>query len=70
MRIFLGLEGALDFTNTEPLTPGYQTPAALRRICTKRLEPWLRNRKLRADRLAETAVQAAGRQHTSLPGEG
>jgi transposase len=37
---------------------------------TRRLETWLRNRKvLRADRLAETAVQAAERQHTSLPGE-
>jgi transposase len=49
---------------------GYQTPAALRRIGRKRLETWLRNRKvLRADQLAETAFQAAQRQHTSLPGE-
>lgn len=70
--IFPGLERELDLTNTGPLTllTGYQTPAALRRIGTKRLETWLRIRKVRrADQLAETAVQAADRQHTSLPGE-
>ncbi|MFI2373335.1 IS110 family transposase [Streptomyces sp. NPDC018833] len=70
--IFPGLERALDLTNTGPLTllTGYQTPAALRRLGIKRLETWLRNRKVRsADQLAETAVQAAERQHTSLPGE-
>lgn len=70
--IFPGLERAMDLTNTGPLTllTGYQTPAALRRLGTKRLETWLRNRKVvRADQLAETAVQAAERQHTSLPGE-
>ncbi|WP_420031371.1 IS110 family transposase [Streptomyces sp. cg28] len=70
--IFPGLERSLDLTNTGPLVllTGYQTPAALRRTGKKRLETWLRNRKvLRADRLAETALEAAGRQHTSLPGE-
>lgn len=70
--IFLALERALDLTNTGPLTllTGYQTPAAIRRLGIKRLETWLRNRKvLRADQLAETAVQPAERQHTSLPGE-
>ncbi|MET8274521.1 transposase [Streptomyces sp. NPDC005096] len=69
---FPGLERALDLTNTGPLMllTGYQTPAALRRTGKKRLETWLRNRSvLRADRLAETALEAAGRQHTSLPGE-
>lgn len=72
MGIFPGLERMLDVTNTGPLTLliGYQTPAAVRRIGSKRLETWLRNRHvLRADRLAEIAVQAAERQHTSLPGE-
>ncbi|MEV6487007.1 IS110 family transposase [Streptomyces sp. NPDC051576] len=67
-----GLERALDLTNTGPLTllTGYQTPAAIRRIGAKRLQTWLRNRHVvRADRLAEIAVQAAERQHTSLPGE-
>jgi transposase len=70
--IFPSLERALDLTNTGPLMllTGYQTPASLRRTGKKRLETWLRNRRvLRADRLAETALEAAGRQHTSLPGE-
>ncbi|MFG2794954.1 IS110 family transposase [Streptomyces sp. NPDC048419] len=70
--IFPGLERALDLTNTGPfmLLTGYQAPASLRRAGKNRLETWLRNRKvLRPDRLAETALEAAGRQHTSLPGE-
>ncbi|GHJ97754.1 IS110 family transposase [Streptomyces sp. NE5-10] len=70
--IFPGLERALDLTNKGPLTllTGYQTPAAIRRLGAKRLETWLRNRKvLRADQLAQAAVEAAERQHTSLPGE-
>ncbi|WP_326790385.1 IS110 family transposase [Streptomyces sp. NBC_00151] len=70
--IFPGLERALDVTNTGPLMllTGYQTPAAIRRTGRKRLETWLRNRKvLRSDRIAETAWEAAGRQHTNLPGE-
>ncbi|MDX2565193.1 IS110 family transposase [Streptomyces sp. TX20-6-3] len=70
--IFPGLERVLDLTNTGPLVllTGYQTPAALRRKGRKRLETWLRNRRvLRADRLAETACEAADRQHTSPPGE-
>ncbi len=70
--IFPGLERALDLTNTGPLIllTGYQTPASLRRTGKKRLETRLRNRKvLRADQLAETAMEAAGRRHTTLSGE-
>ncbi|MFI0733747.1 IS110 family transposase [Streptomyces sp. NPDC021225] len=70
--IFPGLEHALDLTDTGPLIllTGYQTPAAIRRLGAKRLESWLRNRKVRsADQLAGAAVEAADRQHTSLPGE-
>lgn len=70
--IFPGLERAPDLNNTGPLVllTGYQTPAALRRLGVRRLEAWLRNRRVtRADRLAEAALQAAERQHTSLPGE-
>ncbi|MFE1835276.1 IS110 family RNA-guided transposase [Streptomyces sviceus] len=70
--IFPGLERALNLTNTGPLVllTGYQTPAALRRTGKTRLKTWLRNRRvLRADQLAETALEAAMRQHTSLPGE-
>jgi transposase len=70
--IFPGLERVLSLINTGPLIllTGYQTPAAIRRIGARRLETWLRNRKvIRADQLAEKAVEAADRQHTSLPGE-
>ncbi len=70
--IFPGLERVLDLNNMGPLVllTGYQTPAAVRRIGVRRLETWLRNRKVtRADRLAEAGAQAAERQHTSLPGE-
>ncbi|MFE2283773.1 hypothetical protein ACFXDJ_06335 [Streptomyces sp. NPDC059443] len=70
--IFPSLERALDLTNKGPLTllTGYQIPGAIRRLGAKRMETWLRNRKiLRADQLAETAVEAAERQHTSLPGD-
>ncbi|SEF04675.1 Transposase IS116/IS110/IS902 family protein [Streptomyces sp. 3213] len=69
---FPGLERELDLTNTGPLMllTGYQTPAAIRRIGSRRLQTWLRNRHVtHAERLAGTAVQAAERQHTSLPGE-
>lgn len=68
--IFPGLERALDLTNTGPLVllTGYQTPAAIRRIGTTRLETWLRNRKVRgATALAQAAVTAAERQHTTVP---
>lgn len=64
--IFPALERALDVTNAGPLVllTGYQTPAALRRIGRKRLETWLRNRKvLRADQLAEAAFEAAKPAH-------
>ncbi|MFC8583028.1 IS110 family transposase [Streptomyces sp. NPDC057217] len=70
--IFPGLERALDLTNKGPLTllTGYQTAAAIRRLGARRLETWLRNRKvLRADQLAQAAAETAERQHTSLPGE-
>lgn len=52
------------------LLTGYQKPAVIRRLGAKCLETWRRKREvLRADQLAETAVAAAGRQHTSLPEE-
>ncbi|MFD3806665.1 transposase, partial [Streptomyces sp. NPDC058619] len=51
-------------------TPGYQTPAALRRTGRKRLETWLRNRHVRSpEALATAALEAAERQHTAVPGE-
>lgn len=70
--IFPGLERALEVTNAGPLVllTGYQTPAAIRRIGSSRLESWLHNRNVRsAAVLAQTAVQAAERQHTAVPAE-
>ncbi|WP_274919660.1 IS110 family transposase [Streptomyces sp. WZ-12] len=70
--IFPALERAMDLGNVGPLIllTGYRTPAALRRTGRSRLETWLRNRKVRsAEVLAEAALEAAGRQHTAVPGE-
>ncbi|MGI5509139.1 IS110 family transposase [Streptomyces sp. CA-106131] len=70
--IFPALDRALDLTNTGPLIllTGYQTPAAIRRTGARRLETWLRNRKVRgAAQLAEKALAAAESQHTSVTGE-
>ncbi|MBD9704794.1 IS110 family transposase [Streptomyces sp. ID01-12c] len=72
LEIFPGLEREMEMTNKGPviLLTGYQTPAAIRRAGTKRIETWLRNRKVRgAAALAKTAVTAAEAQLTSLPGE-
>lgn len=71
--IFPALERELDLGNVGPLVllTGYQTPAALRRAGRKRLETWLRNRKVRgAESLAQAVLDAAERQQTALPGEG
>ncbi|MFF0067288.1 IS110 family transposase [Streptomyces sp. NPDC005279] len=70
--IFPALERVLDLGNVGPLVllTGYQTPAALRRTGVKRLETWLRNRKVRgAAELATAALEAAERQHTAVTGE-
>ncbi|KFG01323.1 transposase [Streptomyces scabiei] len=72
LEIFPALERSLDLTNKGPvmLLTGYQTPTAIRRSGAKRIETWLRNRKVRgAAALARTAVEAAEAQHTALPGE-
>jgi transposase len=70
--IFPALERTLDLANVGPLVllTGYQTPAAIRRTGIRRLETWLRNRKVRgATQLAHAAVEAAESQHTSVSGE-
>ncbi len=72
LSMFPALERVLEVTNTGPLRllTGYQTPAAIRRTGIARLTKWLANRKVRNARaLAETAVEAAERQHTAVPGE-
>ncbi|MZF84181.1 transposase [Streptomyces sp. SID5643] len=72
LEIFPALERSPDLTNKGPviLLTGCQTPAAIRRSAAKRIEMWLRGRKVRgAATLARTAVEAAEAQHTALPGE-
>ncbi|HEV3171094.1 MAG TPA: IS110 family transposase [Actinocrinis sp.] len=72
LEIFPALERILELANRGPLVllTGYQTPAAIRRIGAKRLETWLRNRKVRsAADLAQRAVHAAEAQRIALPGE-
>lgn len=52
------------------LLTGYQTPDAIRRIGARRLESWLKNRRVKnASSLAQTAIEAAEAQHIALPGE-
>ncbi|WP_406723560.1 IS110 family transposase [Streptomyces sp. GD-15H] len=70
--MFPALERALDLGNAGPLRrlTGYRTPAAIRRVGTKRLTTWLRNRQVRsAENLAAKAVEAAERQHIAVAGE-
>jgi transposase len=72
LEIFPALERSLELVNKGPvvLLTGYQTPAAIRRAGAKRIETWLKNRKVRgAAALARTAVEAAQAQQTALPGE-
>lgn len=72
LEIFPALERSLELVNKGPimLLTGYQTPAAIRRAGAKRIETWLRHRKVRgAAALAKKAVEAAHAQPTTLPGE-
>jgi transposase len=59
-------------TSDRPLVllVGYQAPAALRHLGVARLTRWLRTRGVCSpDGLAKKVVEAAGRQHTAVPGE-
>lgn len=72
LEIFPALERSLDLVNKGPvmLLTGYQTPTAIRRAGARRIETWLKNRKVRgAATSAKKAVEAAQAQHTALPGE-
>jgi transposase len=72
LEFFPALERALDLTKKGPvlLLTAYQTPAAIRRMGVRRLETWLRNRKVQsAGPLAARAVEAAQAQMTALRGE-
>lgn len=73
LEFFPALERALDLTKKGPvlLLTAYQTPAAIRRMGVRRLETWLRNRKVQgAETLAARAVEAAQAQMTALRGMG
>lgn len=70
--MFPALERSLELNTAGPLVllSSYQTPAVIRRLGTRRLTAWLRNRKVRnAEALAVRAVEAAERQHTAVAGE-
>jgi transposase len=72
LGVFPALERALDFANRGPvvLISQFQTPAALAAIGLPGLERWLRERKVRqADKLAAAAINAAGAQRVSVPGQ-
>ncbi|WP_160051003.1 IS110 family transposase [Nocardiopsis sp. FR4] len=73
LAYFPALERAFDYSKSKAalvLLTNYQTPAALRRIGRARLETWLRARKVRnAAKVAETAIEAAQAQHTTVRGE-
>lgn len=70
---FPALERAFDYSKSKAalvLLSGYQTPGALCRLGRTRLETWLRARKVRsAVKAAETAIEAAQAQRTTVRGE-
>jgi transposase len=67
------LERAFDWSKNRGaviLLTGYQTPAQLRSARRHRLVAWLAKRGLTApESVADTAIEAARAQHTTLPGE-
>lgn len=73
LEYFPSLERSFDFSASKAalvLLTGYQTPSALRRAGTTRLEAWLKKRKVRnAATVATTALAAAESQHTTVPGK-
>lgn len=69
LEYFPALEAAFDFANAKAallLLTKYQTPERIRRLGRKRLAAWLTSAGSRtAAAIADTAVAAAERQHTS-----
>ncbi|MFI7743752.1 IS110 family transposase [Kocuria rhizosphaericola] len=70
LEYFPVLERAFDYSKSKAaltLLSGYQTPQGLRRIGVTRLTAWLKSRGCRnSASVAQTAVDAANTQHTSL----
>jgi transposase len=73
LEYFPALERAFDYAHRKAalmLLTGYQTPGALRRIGTARLEKWLRDRHAyNAGDLATRAIDAANSQRTTVIGQ-
>ena len=73
LEYFPALERAFDYSTSRAaliLLTGYQTPDGLRRVGATRLETWLRKRKARnASAVATAALDAAGAQHSTVPGQ-
>ncbi len=71
--VFPALERAFDYSHHKGaliLLTRFQSPPALRRHGRTRLEAWLRKQGVRgADQVAQTALNAAQAQHTTLPGQ-
>ncbi|WP_373200138.1 IS110 family transposase [Mycobacterium marinum] len=71
LEYFPPLERAFDYSKSKAaltLLSRYQTPDSLRRIGPTRLATWLKARGCRnSATVAQTAVQAAQTQHTTLP---
>lgn len=71
--IFPALERAFDYSSQRGalvLLTGYQTPDALRRAGHARLARWLAKRGVRStEQVAAKALNAAGAQRTTLPGQ-
>lgn len=73
LEYFPGLEASFEFATRKGallLLTRYQTPAQLRRSGVVRVTTWLRNEGCRnPEAIAQTAVDAANRQHTVVPGQ-
>lgn len=73
LEYFPGLEASFEFATRKGallLLTKYQTPAQLRRSGVVRVTTWLRNEGCRnPEAIAQTAVDAANRQHTVVPGQ-
>lgn len=71
LEYFPALERAFDYRNNKAaltLLSGYSTPDSLRRIGVTRLAAWLKARGARnSNRVAQTALDAARSQATTLP---
>ncbi|WP_334173696.1 IS110 family transposase [Sinomonas sp.] len=73
LQYFPALEAAFDYSRRKGslvLLTKYQTPDGIRRAGAPRIEAWLRKQGVRSPaELAQTAVEAANRQHATITGQ-